>query len=217
MIQLFLKTFMKKQNMPYKEKVGVSCSVFGIILNLFQFIIKMIVGGISGSIAVVADAIHNLSDMGSSAITLLSFILPIKKSSPLEKRTEYIAGLIISALLFISAIQAAKASILKIITPEPLVFSMFSVLMLTFSMIVKIYMALYYQHYGKLVNSQALKATAIDCLCDSLSTIIAVGAIVAAKFTDWNVDGFGGLAVSAFILVAAFKAAKDSARGFFES
>ena len=217
MIQLFLKVFMEKSNIPYKEKVGVSCSILGIILNLFQFIIKMIVGGISGSIAVVADAIHNLSDIGSSAITLSSFILPLKKSSPSEKKAEYTAGLIISVLLFISAIQASKASILKIITPEPLVFSLFSVLMLIFSMIIKIYMASYYQHYGKQINSQALKATAVDCFCDSLSTVIAAGAIIASKFTDWNVDGFGGIAVSVFILVAAFKTAKDSAKGFFES
>lgn len=213
MIQLFLKTFMKKQDLPQKEKVGISCSACGIILNLFQFIIKMIVGSISGSIAVTADAIHNLSDMGSSVITLLSFVLPGTKFKLLGKKTEYIAGLIISVMLLISAIQAAKSSILKIITPEPLVFSLFSVVMLLFSILVKIYMASYYRHYGNMVNSQALKVTAVDCLCDSISTIIAAGAIVAARFTQWNIDGFGGVAVSAFIFIAACKAGKDSVKG----
>lgn len=217
MIQLFLKTFMKKQDLPQKEKVGISCSACGIILNLFQFIIKMIVGSISGSIAVTADAVHNLSDMGSSVITLLSFVLPVTKFKLLGKKTEYIAGLIISLMLLITAIQTAKSSILKIITPEPLVFSLFSVVMLLFSILVKIYMASYYRHYGNMVNSQALKVTAVDCLCDSISTIIAAGAIVAARFTQWNIDGFGGVAVSAFILIASCKAGKDSVKEMLKS
>ncbi|MBQ8210605.1 MAG: cation diffusion facilitator family transporter [Clostridia bacterium] len=205
MIHIFLRFFMKKQHLSYKDKVGISCSICGIILNLFQFIVKMVVGSISGSIAVTADAIHNLSDMVSSAVTLLSFMLSGRK-------TEYIAGFLISVLLFITAIQTAKSSILKIITPEPLVFSLFSVVMLTFSIIVKMYMAAYYHHYGIMINSQALKVTSTDCLCDSIATIIAAGAIVAARFTQLNVDGFGGVAVSVFILVAACKAAKDSAK-----
>lgn len=214
MIHIFIKIFMKNPHIAYKEKVGISCSICGIILNLFQVVVKMLVGSLSGSVAVTADAIHNLSDMGSSALTLLSFALPAKKYGT---KAEFTAGLIISVLLFITAIQTAKASILKIITPEPLVFSLFSVVMLTFSILIKIYMAAYYRHYGKLINSQALKVTSIDCLCDSMATIIAAGAIAASSFTKWNVDGFGGLGVSAFIFFAACKAAKDSATGLLKS
>ncbi len=214
MIQLFLNAFMSKRTLSRKNKVGISCSVCGMILNLFQFTVKMIVSSISGSVAVAADAIHNLTDMGSSVITLLSFVLPQKKYG---KKTEVTAGLIISVLLLITAIQTAKSSVLKIITPEPLVFSIFSVVMLIFSILVKIYMAAYYYRYGKLINSQPLKVTSIDCLCDSLATIIAAGAIVAAKYTQANIDGFGGLAVSAFILIAACKAAKDSAKELLKS
>ena len=212
MIHIFLKIFMKNRRISYKDKVGISCSICGIILNFFQFAFKMIVSSLSGSVTVATDAVHNLSDMGSSVITLLSFILPVKKY---DKKAELTAGIIISVLLFITAIQAAKSSILKIITPEPLVFSLVSVIMLIFSILIKIYMAIYYNHYGKLTDSRALKVAATDCICDSVATIIAAGAIISARFTQWNIDGFGGLAVSAFILIAACKAAKDSVKDLF--
>lgn len=212
MIQLFLKTFMKKQDLCYKNKVGIACSVWGIILNLMQFFIKLAVGCISGSVAVAADAVHNLSDMGSSVLTLISFALTGKKIPVCKEKTEYIAGLIISVILLITSLKMAKSSILKIITPEPVVFSVFSVVMLLFSILIKFYMASYYHRYGEEMQSQALKVSSIDCLCDSVATLIAAGAIVASKFTQANIDGYGGLAVSAFILIAACKAAKDSAK-----
>lgn len=216
MIQLFLNIFCRSSRLSYKEKVGISCSICGIILNLFQFAVKLTVGSISGSIAVTADAVHNLSDMGSSAITLLSFLLQRRKSSHDGTKAECAAGIIISSLLFITAIQTARSSVQKLITPEPLVFSLFSVIMLSFSILIKLYMATYYYKYGKAINSQALKVTSTDCLCDSLSTLIATAAITASPFTVFNLDATGGIAVSVFIFIAATKAAADSVKTIFQ-
>ncbi len=215
MVKLFLKIFLEKKDLLYKNKVGIACSVCGILLNLMQFIIKMTVGSISGSVAVVADAVHNLSDMGSSAVTLITFTFSEKRPGIIKDKMEHAAGLLIALLLLFTAVQTAKSSVMKIITPEPVVFSLFSVVMLIFSILVKFYMSFYYSRYGKKINSQTLKVTSIDCLCDSIATIIAAGAIVAAKYTSANIDGYGGLAVSAFILIAACKAAKDSLKGLF--
>lgn len=212
MIHILLKIFPRNPQISHKNKVGIVCSICGIILNIFQFIIKMVVGSLSDSVAISADAVHNLSDMGSSVITLLSFILPLKKYN---KTAEFAAGLIISILLFVTAIQTAKSSILKIITPEPLTFSLISVIMLAFSILIKIYMATYYYRYGKLTDSRTLKITSVDCICDSLATIIAAAAIVATKFTHHNADGICGLAVAVFILIAACKTTKDATKDFF--
>ena len=212
MIQLFLNIFLTSPLLSYKEKVGIACSICGIILNLFQFAVKLIAGSISGSIAVSADAVHNLSDMGSSVITLLSFVLRSRDPVQSSAKAECTAGITISVLLFATSVRTAYTSVQKLITPEPLTFSLFTVIMLVFSILLKLYMAGNYYRYGKEINSQALRVTATDCLCDSISTFIATAAITASRFTVFNLDATGGIAVSVFIFVAAVKAATDSVK-----
>ena len=218
MISLFSRIFIRERknfsSPAVRKAYGLICSITGILLNFLLFFFKLAAGSVSGSVAVTVDAFHNLTDMGSSVVTFISFVVSGQKKSkkyPFGKgRAEYIAGFIIAIVLITAGIQLAKTSILKIITPEPVTFSVFSVAILIVSILVKIYMSRFNKYYGIKIDSAALKAASLDCLCDSIATVIAAAAIVFSKFTDFNLDAFGGLAVSLFILYAGCKAAKDA-------
>ena len=220
MIEIFSKIFIKDRenynSPPVRKAYGIICAACGIALNLLMFFLKLMASAFTGSVAAAVDAIHNLTDSASSAVTLLSFLLSGQKKTkkfPLGKgRIEYIAGFIIAIVLITAGFQLAKASVMKIITPEPVTFSILSVSLLIISVLTKFYMAHFNSKYGKLISSAALKASATDCLCDSIATLIAAFAVIAVKFTTLNIDAWGGLAVSLFILYAGCKAAKDTVK-----
>lgn len=220
MIEIISKIFIKDRenysSPPVRRAYGIICAACGIVLNLLMFFFKLIVSAFTGSVAAAVDAIHNLTDSASSAVTLLSFLLSGQKRTkkfPLGKgRIEYIAGFIIAIVLITAGFQLAKASIMKIITPEPVTFSLISVSLLIISVLTKFYMAHFNSKYSKKISSAALKASATDCLCDSIATLIAAFAVIAVKFTTLNIDAWGGLTVSLFILYAGCKAAKDTVK-----
>lgn len=220
MINLFSKLFIKDCENYYDPGVrrgyGLLCAVCGIVLNLVMFLFKLAASMLSGSVAAAVDAIHNLTDSASSFVTLLSFLFSDKKKTKNFPsglgRIEYVAGFIIAVVLISAGFKLASASVTKIITPEPVTFSLFSVLLLGVSVLTKFYMARFNSYYGKKISSSALKASSVDCLCDSIATLIAAFAVIAVKFTTLNIDAWGGLAVSVFILFAGCKAAKDTVR-----
>ena len=177
-----------------------------------MFILKLTAGILSGSVAATADAVHNLTDSAASVATFLSFALSGKADSPRAAKTECIAGFFIAFMLIFTGITLAEGSAEKIITPEPVTFSALSFALLIFSVFVKLYMARFNLHTGRKTGSVALKAAATDCICDSASTLIAAGALAGAKFTVFNLDAWGGLAVSAFILIAGIKSFAETAR-----
>lgn len=220
MIEIISKFFIKDRknyNSPSVRKAyGIICAVCGIVLNLLMFFFKLAASAFTGSVAAAVDAVHNLTDSASSAVTLLSFLLSGQKKTkkfPLGKgRIEYIAGFVIAIVLITAGFRLAKASIMKIITPEPVTFSLISVSLLIISVLTKFYMAHFNSKYGNLISSAALKASATDCLCDSFATLIAAFAVIAVRFTSLNIDAWGGLAVSLFILFAGCKSAKDTVK-----
>ncbi len=210
---IFIKNNKNYTDPSVRRGYGILCAVTGIALNFVMFFIKMIVGAITGSVAVSVDAIHNLTDSASSVAVFFGFLFSTKtktKKFPSGLgRIEYIAGFLISVILLSAGFKMASASITKIITPEPVIFSVFSVIMLIISVLTKFYMAKFNYCYGKKISSSALKAASTDCLCDSFATIIAAFALTATNFTSFNIDAWGGLAVSLFILYAGCKSAKD--------
>lgn len=220
MIKFFAHLFIRdKENFSsprVRKSYGLICSAAGIFLNFLLFVFKLTAGSISGSVAVTVDAVHNLTDSASSLVTLISFLLSGQKKTkkyPSGKgRIEYIAGFFIALVLVTAGAQLAKASVLKIITPEPVTFSLFSVSLLIISVLTKFYMAHYGFFYSKKISSAALRAAATDCLCDSFATLIAAFAVISVKFTSLNIDAWGGLAVSLFILYAGIKALKDTVK-----
>lgn len=193
---------------------GVLCGAVGIFLNLVLFAGKLLAGTLSGSIAITADAFNNLSDAGSSVITLLGFKLAARKPDREHPfgfgRVEYLSGLAVSAIILLMGVELLKTSVRKIITPEPTSFSVLGAAILGASILVKLYMAYYNRRVGRLVRSEAMRATSTDSLSDAVSTSVVLAAMILSLFTSFNVDAWSGLAVSLMIICAGFGAAKDT-------
>ena len=218
MIKLLTKLFIKDHenvtNAAVRRAYGTMCSLYGIFLNLLLFAGKYFAGVISGSVAITADAFNNLSDAGSSIITLLGFAIAGKKPDldhPFgHGRAEYLAGLALSAVIILMGFELAKSSFEKILHPEPINTGLLPALILVCSILVKFYMCLYNRSVGKKINSAAMQATAVDSLSDSVATTVVLLSMGIAYFFHVNIDGYAGLLVAVFIIYAGFNAAKDT-------
>lgn len=216
MVKLLAK-ILKVENAAADEKrsaYGKSCGIAGIILNLLLFIGKFIAGSISNSIAITADAINNLSDAGSSLVSLLGFKLAEQKPDSEHPfghgRMEYLSGLIVSAVILMMGFELLKTSIEKIINPMDVEFSVVILVILVASIAIKCYMAYYNYSYGKKFNSATLKATATDSLGDCISTTVVLIATIVGHFTDLHIDGFCGILVAILIFIAGINAARET-------
>lgn len=218
MIELLSRIFIKnrdKVNDPaVRRAYGTLCSVYGIFLNVLLFTGKYFAGVLSGSVAIVADAFNNLSDAGSSVISLLGFAIAGKKPDldhPFgHGRAEYLAGLLLSALIVVMGVELGKSSIEKIISPEPVEAALLPALILLASILVKFYMSLYNKAVGKKINSPSMEATATDSLSDCIATTVVLLSMGISYFFHVNVDGWAGLLVAAFIIFAGYNAMRDT-------
>ncbi len=197
-----------------RRAYGQLCGLTGIGLNVLLFIGKFLAGTISGSIAITADAFNNLSDAGSSVITLLGFRLAGRKPDPEHPfghgRIEYISGLIVSGLILLMGAELAKTSFDKILHPAAVDFSVIAMVILAVSILVKLYMSLYNRQIGKKINSAAMAATAADSISDAISTSAVLAAMLVAKFSGLMIDGYVGMIVAVLILISGVKAAKET-------
>ncbi len=216
MITLLAKLFRAEQ-LPDDRKrgfYGKLCGAVGIFLNLVLFAGKLAAGLISSSIAITADAFNNLSDAGSSVVSLVSFRLSEQKPDAEHPyghgRVEYIAGLIISGVILVMAYELIKESVGKIRHPEATNWSPVVLVILIASILVKCYMAFYNRRVGGKIDSATLRATAADSLSDCLATTAVLIATLLEHFFSWKLDGWFGILVGLFILVAGFKAAKET-------
>ena len=197
-----------------RRAYGTLCGAVGIGLNVLLFIGKFFAGQLSGSIAVTADAFNNLSDAGSSAVTLLGFRLAGKKPDPDHPfghgRIEYISGLIVAGLILLMGVELAKSSFDKILHPEEVTFSTLALVILAVSVAVKLYMWHYNRRIGGKIRSAAMEATASDSLSDAAATSAVLLAMLIGRWTGLAVDGYVGMVVALFILFSAYKAAKET-------
>lgn len=218
MITLLSKIFVKDRDNTESSSVrgayGTLCSIVGILLNVLLFFAKLIAGAVSGAISVTADAFNNLSDAGSSVITLLGFRMSEKKPDrghPFgHGRIEYISGLIVSMLIILVGFELGKTSAEKIFVPEEVKFSILIVSILVASVIVKAYMAFYNFSVGKKISSAAMKATAVDSLSDCIATATVLICLLISHFFNVNIDAYCGLVVASFILFSGIRAAKET-------
>lgn len=217
MVTLLAKLFIKeeeKSELQVRKSYGTLCSVFGIFLNVCLFAGKYIAGFLSGSIAIMADAFNNLSDAGSSFITLIGFVFAGKKPDSDHPfghgRIEYLSGLGVAFLIMLMGVELGKSSWKKIIHPELVELSSVSVVILVVSILVKLYMAYYNRKIGKKISSGAMAATATDSMSDAIATSVVLLAMLFLHFTNINIDGYCGMLVTILILVAGFEAAKDT-------
>ena len=197
-----------------RRQYGVLCGAAGIFLNILLFAGKLAAGVLSASVAIVADALNNLSDAGSSLITLIGFKLAGQEPDPNHPfghgRIEYISGLIVSFLILLMGVELLKTSVVKILHPAPVEGGPLVAVILVAAIAVKIYMYLYNRNIGKKIDSAAMHATALDSLSDSAATAAVLIATLIGWYTDWMIDGWCGILVAAFILYSGIMAAKDT-------
>ena len=218
MFPLIKKTFIKNHTQLQLPEVryayGKTAGAIGIVTNLLLFAAKIAVGILSGSITVVADAINNLSDAGSSIITLLGFKIsakPADEEHPFgHARFEYVSGLIVAFIVVAIGLMLGKSSVEKIIAPTPLSFSSVTFLVLGAAILTKLFLALLYYDFGKAISSDALKASAADSRNDVIATCSVLVAGFIYYFSGLNLDGYMGVAVSLFILISGIKLVKET-------
>ena len=218
MIALLARIFIKNEAdatpAEKRQAYGTLCSAAGIALNLLLSAGKFFAGTVSGSIAITADAANNLSDAGSSVVTLLGFRLGGQKADKDHPfghgRFEYLSGLAVAMLIVLMGFELGKSSLDKILHPQPVEAGWLPVAILCASIAVKLYMYSYNRAYGKRFASTAIEATATDCLSDCVSTATVLLATLVAMFTDLQIDGWCGILVAVFIFWSGLKAGKET-------
>lgn len=218
MISILSKIFIENKNITDENKkrniFGTLCGAMGIVLNIILFAIKYFAGIISGSIAVTADAFNNLSDAGSSVITLVGIRMASKKPDrdhPFgHGRMEYLSGLAVSVIIILVGVELFRSSVDKIMNPSEVDTSIVAIVILVISIAVKCYMFFYNRSIGKKINSAGMKATALDCIGDAVATGVVLVSTVISHFTQLQIDGWCGLLVSAFIVYAGIRSVKET-------
>lgn len=215
LINLFVKDNQNYTNQQVRKTYGNLAGIVGIVCNIFLFAIKYIIGIISGSIAISADAVNNLSDASSNIITLIGFKLSSKKPDRDHPyghgRYEYIAGLCVCVLILSMGITILKDSFCKIITPQNVEFNVTVAVVLIISIIVKLWMAIFNKKIGKLIKSDTLLATSKDSQNDVLSTfIVLVSSIICYLTNIYRIDGIMGLVVAVIIILSGIDLVKET-------
>ena len=216
MITCLAKLWIRESDSEEKKRrvYGTLGAVVGIFLNICLFTGKYLAGFFSGSIAIMADAFNNLSDAGSSFISLIGFVFSGKKPDldhPFgHGRIEYLAGLGVSFLILLMGVELAKNSVQKILHPVSVQISTLSIAVLLASILVKLYMAYYNHAIGKKIRSATMVATATDSLSDAVATTVVLLAMLFLAVTGINIDGYCGILVAVFILAAGIGAAKET-------
>ena len=218
--KLFIKDYQDTQNPKVRFRYGLVAGIFGIISNALLCVFKLIVGVVGNSITIIADAINNLSDAGSSVVTLVGFKLsatPPDNDHPFgHARYEYITSLLVSVTVLFIGILLLKSSIEKCITPEEVSVSVYTYVVLCVAIAMKLVQMLIYLDFSKAINSGALKASAADSRNDVLATVaVLISTIVIDVAGDKispkvSVDGIMGIAVSAFIIVSSILLIKEA-------
>lgn len=198
-----------------REKIGRIAGIIGIVCNAFLFTFKLVAGLVFGSVSVIADAVNNLSDALSSTITVVCFGLsekPADEEHPYgHQRIEYIAAMMVSFIILVIGYELIKTSFDKIFNPSETVFSYLTLAVLLFSVLVKLFMNRMYSAVGGSIDSAVLKAAAQDSINDVYSTVAVLISVLISKLTNWELDGYMGLAVSAFIIWSGICLIKETA------
>ena len=214
LLRLFVKNHDDTENPVVRGAYGKLAGAVGIVCNLLLFAGKLLAGILSGSVAVTADAVNNLSDASSSLVTLLGFKLaerPADEEHPYgHARIEYISGLVVAALILLIGAELAKSSFSKILHPETVEFSLLTLGVLVGSILVKLWMALFCRKLGRRIDSTTLLATSADSRNDVISTAAVLVGCLVGYFFDVKLDGYIGMAVALFIIWSGCSIAKDT-------
>ena len=214
LLRLFVREYKDSKQPRVRSAVGKLSGVVGIICNILLFAMKLAVGTISGSVAITADALNNLSDATSSIVTLIGFKLaekPADEHHPYgHARYEYLSGLAVAGMILIIGFELGKSSVEKILSPTPVEFSLPVAAVLIASIAIKLWMSLFNRKLGKHIGSTTLQATAADSRNDVIATTAVLAAALIESVTSWQIDGLMGLGVAAFILYSGVSLARET-------
>ena len=214
LVKKFVHDYENVHDINVRASYGKLSGKVGIFCNAFLFAVKFIMGTISGSVSITADAVNNLSDAASSVISLIGFKMaekPADEDHPYgHARYEYLSGLTVAVMIILIGFELFKTSFDKVIHPSTVDFSIALVIVLAVSILIKLWMAFFNKSLGKKINSSALEATAADSRNDVISTSAVLVAAVISHFFKINLDGYMGIAVAVFILYSGIGLVKDT-------
>ena len=217
MTNFLIKLFVKDKNVKdpkVRTKYGTLSSLTGIVVNFILSITKVVIGIISNSMSIISDGLNNITDAGSSVITMIGFKMSQKKVDDDHPwghgRMEYIAAFIVDMLIVLVGIELFKSSIDKIINPVMPDISTITITILVIAIIAKLWLFFFYNKIAKTINSEAIKGNAYDSISDVISTFVVLLSAIVAKFGNISIDGYVSILVSIFILFTGFKALKET-------
>lgn len=210
----WIKDYKNVTQPKVRQAYGILCGGVGIVLNILLFAGKILAGVLSGSIAITTDAFNNLSDAGSSLITLAGFKMAGQKPDSAHPfghgRIEYISGFLVSVIILIMAFELFQSSLDKVLHPEKIESSPLVLMILLVSILVKLYMFYYNKSISRKIDSAAMDATARDSLSDTVATLVVLGAALLSRYTDAPLDGPVGIVVALFIFWTGYEAARET-------
>ena len=218
MTKILLKIFIKNHNNTadptIRRKYINLGSITGILCNILLFVIKLTLGILAGSVSIMADAFNNLTDIGSSVITIIGFRLstkPADKEHPFgHGRFEYMSAMLVAIIILLVGFELLKSSVEKIFTPTELKVEFYTIILLCISVIIKLWMFIFNKKLGKAINSSGLIATAQDSINDSIATFAVLISIIICSFFEINIDPYIGVGVALFILYSGIKTIKET-------
>lgn len=216
--KLLIKLFVRDSENINKPEVRLSYGIFsgivGIAVNFLLFILKFSVGLISGSVAIAADAINNLSDAGSAIVTVFGFKIaakPADSDHPFgHGRIEYVAGVVVSIIILAMGFDFLKEAILRIFNPVAVSLNTVMLILLASSIIFKAWLFFFYRNVGKKINSQTITAAAFDSLSDTVGSSAVLAAVLLEKVIGFSIDGYAGVLVAILLLVGGIKFLRET-------
>lgn len=214
LLRLFVRNYDQVDNPAVRTAYGSLAGWVGIASNGLLVVAKLAVGFLSGSVAIIADGLNNLSDAASSIISLLGFKIAAREADREHPfghgRYEYLSGLVVAALVLVIGIELGKSSIKKILQPTPVAFGVWSFVVLIGAVLLKTWMAAFNRQLGRRIHSTALQATSVDSRNDAIATGAVLISMLVSRFFGVNLDGWMGLAVAGFILYSGVKLVKET-------
>ena len=214
MIRRFIPDHRHTERPEVRLRYGILGGWVGIAVNAALSVLKFAVGMISGSVAVAADAVNNLSDAGSSVVTILGFKLsakPADRDHPFgHGRIEHLAGVVVAVVVIAMGLNFLKESILRIVHPGEVRMSATMITLVAAAMLFKAWLFFFYRHVGRAIGSETIRASAFDSLCDLVSTSAVLIAVAAGNFTTFPVDGCAGVLAALLVLLGGVKILRET-------
>lgn len=203
-LRIFVRDHKNTEDPAVRDKCGRVAGAVGIVTNFLLFLMKIIVGTVFHSVSVTADAVNNLTDSGSSVVTLIGFKMaskPADEKHPFgHARIEYLSGVIVSFIVIFLGLQLGMSSIEKILTPEENALTPVALVVLVISILAKLWQCLFYRKVGRMIKSESVEATSKDSRNDVIATSVVLLGAVITMLIGVNLDGYMGAAVALFIV-----------------